>query len=1546
MDIPKIPVGLIEQIAKGKCVVFVGAGLSMGAGLPSWSALLRKMMTWAENSGVKLEARAELDGYIDEGKLLMVAEEMLERLGKDRFRQFMEEVFQNPELQPTDAHKLITQIPFSAALTTNYDKLLESAYELDVVPPVFTHTQHAELSGALRSDKFHLVKLHGTIDDIETIILARSGYRNLMNDRPAYHTYLTTILSTKTILFLGFSLTDPDPMEHLDELMEIFKGYTGTHYALMSDIKPIEQSHFHKGYNIQIIPYISSTPDHPEVTAFLSELAARAAESENIEVKTKKSSELELDDSYNISPFTVIGISIIVNFIYSLINGHSIADDISTRLKEILLGNAEFAASLRERQWKNLYVTANLEQKIQAYQSTLDKIRCILEIVKAFREAINSDDPLGFQIEQKYQRDLDDEMVSNELAEKLQISSDANITVEREGKEWLVTDRMEKIKNKDNKQRTDSIKYSIRKSEDNLEVRPVPTLSDLVENVLSLFRDDEHFYHEATKSFQLVVVSKLFQNASSHNELINKEKEFLGSYSNYAEKLKHQCQQLDLLGVRGSSDIELELEDIFVTLSLFERAPQGGVPRIYSENSYSDEYRTQKPIKANELFDNLPKNAVLILGRPGAGKTTMAKYQSLRYLESFSEPAEGRIYLPVFIQLRDFVKYSGHIVKRISIYLEEELGESFDSDILELYLEQGHIAVLYDGLDEIADIAQLNQMASAMAAFAAEYPAGIHIITCRTATYPKINVSMSGFAKYTLDDMNREQRSEFIHNWYNVRTSQWTGENVAEIADQLVEEIENSPALLRLAVNPLMLTIMTIIYGDLKHIPNTRLELYEECISVLMHKRDKARGYPGLEEIRRKKPQPDFILAELAYGLHTESVTQDYSVAELPKETIQNRISEIIIDSRKATEDSECNAIRTMEVPDFCTFIEQRTAILVDRPMGRYGFVHQTFQEYFAAYYINTIRDFDKLWTKIRDKIWQPYWREVILLLSEMLTRDGNVLDDLLEKIIEEGIKTVEERIKFLFSMGLELQEDLENGDLSKQLRQQFTNNNIPLYQNATLLFKEGQDAWEIHDEGGNTLYVIKKEDDGLNTYGKTKAGEEQTHLFLLADIVIQGTPVTNLFKYTVLEEFYERCFGNNMIYYDAREESEYDRKFKELGSHGLKETYNLLEKDIKSGRGGYWPIHYFSMRDDLVEAYLEKFEEAIEPRITDRYVIKCLLPLLGDLKHLVDRILTSIDIESLITPWNLPPILTCYYQDLVADEVSANTNHARNILSAAMFIHSANLCIMDSALVRAPARDFVQDIEQILAPEPSWKSAKDLLHKEITDRILAQAKASASELLRGRHSDQPYGLVLDRELALKRVPNWNLDIAIEVAIDLAMAQALERSQIRCRSEDLNRDLVSAQNLAQILGSAQQQDEKVAKLLDQAQGLVQGIERFPDVDWERDWPEARPMMDSDPLFHGAMIHLSTFVNTISDSKADLPPFLDYALKKQSDHQNAYVRAAELFRKIVMQKITIDEEIEFQALVLYSDEEMKEIFCLAYLMDAEATNPIFQLHSKL
>ncbi len=274
----EIPEHLIHQIAKGQAVAFVGAGLSQGAGLPGWVQLLWQMLDWGEKNSITLNDRAELEDCINDGDLLTVAEEMRERFGRAAFHQFMVDKIRMPKPMPAPTHRLLPGIPFSAVLTTNYDKLIESVYEKTdeyASPHYFTHQEYPELSMAVRSGEFYILKVHGTIDRIETVILGKTDYRDIIYNNRPLHQYLLSLFSSKTLLFLGYSLNDPDLMLVLDELRATFKDYTVTHYALMNadEVSLLRQKRFRQDYGIQILPYSPSAPDHPEVGQFLEELA-------------------------------------------------------------------------------------------------------------------------------------------------------------------------------------------------------------------------------------------------------------------------------------------------------------------------------------------------------------------------------------------------------------------------------------------------------------------------------------------------------------------------------------------------------------------------------------------------------------------------------------------------------------------------------------------------------------------------------------------------------------------------------------------------------------------------------------------------------------------------------------------------------------------------------------------------------------------------------------------------------------------------------------------------------------------------------------------------------------------------------------------------------------------------------------------------------------------------------------------------------------------------------------------------------------------------
>lgn len=276
-----VPGDLIHRIINGNAVVFVGAGLSVGAGFPNWPTALRQLLDWGAANGVDLKNRRQLQGLITKNELVLVAEELQALFTKAQFQQAMHSVFRKPASTPTPVHLSLTEIPFVAALTSNYDTLLESAYtkKLGNQPPVFTSAQPKDLGWAMRGENFHIVKVHGTIDQIDSVVLGRKDYRRVMHSNPAYRRYMDMTFGSRTVLFLGFSLEDPDIQMILDHLRADFQDYSGPHYALLPTGRSpnIKQEALKRDFAVHPITYRPSASSHPEVHDFITLLRDEVA---------------------------------------------------------------------------------------------------------------------------------------------------------------------------------------------------------------------------------------------------------------------------------------------------------------------------------------------------------------------------------------------------------------------------------------------------------------------------------------------------------------------------------------------------------------------------------------------------------------------------------------------------------------------------------------------------------------------------------------------------------------------------------------------------------------------------------------------------------------------------------------------------------------------------------------------------------------------------------------------------------------------------------------------------------------------------------------------------------------------------------------------------------------------------------------------------------------------------------------------------------------------------------------------------------------------
>lgn len=258
-------------------MLFVGAGLSAAAGLPDWKTLLRGMVDEIESEGMPDAGIAELRYLIDAGKLLDVADHCRQRLGERRYQEVLGDRLRGGAGEIPDVHRLVTQLPFSAIVTTNYDKLLERAYSKfrGELPKVVTSRDRDTLGSLLFSGGFFILKAHGDIDDAASLVLTARDYREIIHANPAFDALFSALLMTRSLLIVGYSLADPDFRLLLDRQLSTFGENIPERYAVMSGVGVVEADVMKRAANIKVLAYPEG--QHQEVAAFLLTLVERVA---------------------------------------------------------------------------------------------------------------------------------------------------------------------------------------------------------------------------------------------------------------------------------------------------------------------------------------------------------------------------------------------------------------------------------------------------------------------------------------------------------------------------------------------------------------------------------------------------------------------------------------------------------------------------------------------------------------------------------------------------------------------------------------------------------------------------------------------------------------------------------------------------------------------------------------------------------------------------------------------------------------------------------------------------------------------------------------------------------------------------------------------------------------------------------------------------------------------------------------------------------------------------------------------------------------------
>ena len=368
-------------------------------------------------------------------------------------------------------------------------------------------------------------------------------------------------------------------------------------------------------------------------------------------------------------------------------------------------------------------------------------------------------------------------------------------------------------------------------------------------------------------------------------------------------------------------------------------------------------------LKAVEQFSKL-----MILGKPGAGKTTFLKHLAIQCIgETFQSDR-----VPVFITLKDFAEASSK--PDLLDYIDRLIGTNpvgaQYTVPLSRILSAGRALILLDGLDEVRD-ADSSRVLRQIREFSRQFPQNQCVITCRIAAQ---EYTFEQFTEVEIADFDDEQIADFSGKWFRSK-------NDPIKAERFLQKLKEEEPIRELATNPLLLTLLCLVFEDSGSFPTNRAELYQNGVDLLLKKWDVKRNIEREQVYKRLSlKRKEDLLGQIA---RTTFEAGNYFFKQREVERYISQYIQNLPDANTEPEALELDSVAVLKS------IEAQHGLFVERARGIYSFSHLTFHEYFTACKIvtscNPYAADDPTLQGLVSHMTEPRWREVFLLTVSML---------------------------------------------------------------------------------------------------------------------------------------------------------------------------------------------------------------------------------------------------------------------------------------------------------------------------------------------------------------------------------------------------------------------------------------------------------------------------------------------------------------------------------------------------------------------------------
>lgn len=357
---------------------------------------------------------------------------------------------------------------------------------------------------------------------------------------------------------------------------------------------------------------------------------------------------------------------------------------------------------------------------------------------------------------------------------------------------------------------------------------------------------------------------------------------------------------------------------------------------------------------------------LMLLGKPGAGKTTLLKYTALKC-------SQGDIFsdlVPIFVILRQYAGFESQ--PQLLDYISQDLcayNISNGANVKQL-LQQGRAILFLDGLDEVREN-DLHRVLEDLRSFSEQFYTNRFVITSRLGSQEYV---FEKFTEVEVANFQPLQISQFAQRWFL--------DNSRHI-ELFLRKVEDNCPIQELATNPLLLTLLCLVFDEFGDFPTNRSELYREGLDVLLKKWDAKRNIERHQIYKNLSMQrKEDLLAQVAC---TTFYQGDYFFRQVD---LESYITEYIRNLPKANTDEEALQLDSEAI---IRAIESQHGLFVERAKGIYSFSHLTFHEYLAARELVYNGNQDTL-ILLASKITDPRWHDILRLAVGMMRSADELL--------------------------------------------------------------------------------------------------------------------------------------------------------------------------------------------------------------------------------------------------------------------------------------------------------------------------------------------------------------------------------------------------------------------------------------------------------------------------------------------------------------------------------------------------------------------------